>query len=66
MITAGDFKNGLTFEMDGKEYRDICNGTLGCIYAELAELGKERKRLPHNVPDKYSEIIALAEKEMLK
>ncbi len=58
--------NLFTFEMDGKEYRDICNGTLGFIYAELTELGKERKRLPHHVPDKYSEIIALAEKEMTK
>ncbi len=58
--------NLFTFQMDGKEYRDICNGTLGCIYSELTELGKERKRLPHNIPDKYSEIIALAEKEMIK
>lgn len=58
--------NLFTFELDGKEYRDICNGALGYIYAELSELGKERKRLPHNVPDKYSEIIALAEKELAK
>lgn len=55
--------NLFTFQYDGKEYRDICNGKIGCIYAALSELGKERKRLPHNIPDKYSEIIALAEEE---
>lgn len=56
--------NLFTFSLDGKEYRDVCNGTVGLIYAELAELGKERKRLPHHIPDKYSEIIALAETEL--
>ncbi len=56
--------NLFTFELDGKEYRDVCNGLVSMIYSELSELGKERKRLPHNIPDKYSEIIALAEAEL--
>ena len=56
--------NLFTFELDGREYRDICNGSVSIIYSELSELGKERKRLPHNIPDKYSEIIALAEAEL--
>ena len=57
--------NLFTFTLDGKEYRDICNGTVACLYAKLCEIGKERKRLP-GTPDKYSEVIALGEQEIMK
>ena len=55
--------NRFTFKLDDKEYRDASNGVAGILYAKLNELGKERKRLP-NLPDKYSEIIAAAEREI--
>ena len=58
--------NLFTFELDGNEYRDICNGTVSVIYAQLTALGKERKRLPLHIADKYSDIIMLAEKELAK
>ena len=58
--------NLFTFRFDEKEYRDVCNGAVGCLYTKLNEFGKERKRLPHSIPDKYSEIIALAEDELEK
>lgn len=55
--------NRFTFELDDREYRDLCNGTVSVLYAKLSELGKERKRLPH-VADNYSDVIALAEREL--
>ena len=58
--------NLFTFRHDGHEYRDIANGVVGCLYTQLSSFGKERKRLPHTIPDKYSEIIALAENELEK
>ncbi len=58
--------NLLTFELDGKEYRDLCNGTKGLLYAALSERGKERKRLPHTVDDKYSVVLREAEEELKK
>ena len=57
--------NRFTFRLDEREYRDICNGTVGCLYSKLSEMGKERKRLPL-LPDKYRNIIALAEEEIEK
>ncbi len=57
--------NRFTFELDNREYRDLCNGAVGCLYTKLSELGKDRKRLPH-AADNYSDIIALAEKELKK
>lgn len=55
--------NRFEFRFDDREYRDICNGVVGCLYAKLSEMGKERKRLP-NLPDKYSGLIAAAEDEL--
>lgn len=57
--------NRFTFKLEDTEYRDACSGLVGFLYAKLGELGKERKRLP-NLPDKYSETIAAAEKELEK
>ncbi len=57
--------NRFTFKLDERAYKDICNGTVGCLYSKLSEIGKERKRLPHT-PDRYGEIIALAEDEIEK
>lgn len=58
--------NLFTFNHDGQEYRDVSNGAVGLLYTKLTSLGKERKRLPHTIPDKYSEIISFAEKDLEK
>lgn len=57
--------NRFTFELDDREYRDLCNGTVGFLYAKLGEHGKDRKRLPQ-VADNYSDIIRKAENELKK
>lgn len=53
--------NAFTFELENVDYKDLCGGTADCLYAGLAAVGKEKKRLPSAGHESTDRVLAEAE-----
>lgn len=58
--------NAYTFKLEDADYRNISSGVAATIYAKLAALPKEKKKLPRRADDVTDTVIKKAEKRLAR
>lgn len=58
--------DAFVYRLESSDYKNLCSGTVNCLYGKVSALGKEKKKLPHSVKEATEKIIQSAENTIEK